>query len=185
MRLSLLFSLMLLIGEDWANAQQKTANYDESKIVPYTLPELLVTRDGKKITTPDAWTNTRRPEVLALFKEHVFGRTPGNWGKVSLETRQVKKDALGGKATRKLIHISLPEHPSWAGMEVMIYIPNGLGHPAPCFVGPSFGGNHAVSTEPDVPFPPAGCGQVKTRASWTITPPKPVAAMKAAAGRWR
>lgn len=156
MRSRLLFpaflSLMILSGEDWADAQQKTANYDEAKIAPYTLPELLVTQNGSKITTPDAWNTIRRPEVLALFQEHVFGRTPGNWGKVSFETVQVKKDALGGKATRKLIHIALPEHPSWPGMEVMLYTPNGLANPAPCFVGPSFGGNHAVSTEPDVPL---------------------------------
>lgn len=154
MRKSFLFlvPLMMLTGEDWAEAQQKKANYDEALIAPYTLPELLVTQEGKKVTTPGQWTDDRRPEVLALFQQNVFGHTPGNWGKVSFETREVKKDALGGKATRKLIHIALPEHPSWQGMEVMIYIPNGKDQPVPCFVGPSFGGNHAVSTEPDVPL---------------------------------
>jgi len=148
----ILLTTMILIGEDFAEAQQKTANYDESKIPPYTLPELLVTKAGSKIETADAWTTQRRPEVLALFQQHVFGKTPAGWGKVRFETRQVKADALGGKATRKLIHIALPDYPAWQGMEVMVYIPNGLSKPAPCFVGPSFGGNHAVSTEPDVPL---------------------------------
>lgn len=143
---------MILSGEDWAEAQQKTVNYDESKIAPYTLPELLVTQAGKKVTSAEQWTEERRPEVLALFQQHVFGRTPGNWGKVSFETKEVKKDALGGKATRKLIHIALPEHPAWPGMEVMLYLPNAAKGPVPCFVGPSFGGNHAVSTETDVPI---------------------------------
>ncbi|HEY1081342.1 MAG TPA: acetylxylan esterase [Prosthecobacter sp.] len=154
MRKSFLFlvPLMMISGEDWAEAQQKKANYDEALIAPYTLPELLVTQEGKKVTTPGQWADDSRPEVLALFQQNVFGHTPGNWGKVSFETREVKKDALGGKATRKLIHIALPEHPAWQGMEVMIYIPNGKDQPVPCFVGPSFGGNHAVSTEPDVPL---------------------------------
>jgi hypothetical protein len=144
----------LLVGEDFAEAQQKTANYDESKIPRYTLPELLKTQVGKTISTTEAWANTRRPELLALFEQHVFGKTPtaATWGKVDFKVTQVKNDALNGKATRKFIHISLPEHPTWQGMEVMLYIPNGLSQPAPCFVGPSFGGNHAVSTEKDVPL---------------------------------
>lgn len=147
-----LVPFMILTGEDWAEAQQKKANYDETQIAPYTLPELLVTQEGKTVTTPAQWSEDRRPEVLALFQQHVFGRTPGNWGKVSFEIKEVKKDALGGKATRKMIHISLPEHPTWPGMDVMIYLPNAAKGPVPCFVGPSFGGNHAVSTEADVPL---------------------------------
>lgn len=152
MRKSILISLMLLIGEDWAEAQKSKANYDESQVGDYTLPELLVAQDGQKITSAEAWSTKRRPEVLALFQEHVYGRTPADWGQVKFETLEVKKDALGGKATRKLIHISLADHPGWKGMDVMLYLPNGLDHPAPCFVGPSFGGNHAVSTEKDVPL---------------------------------
>ena len=144
----------LLIGEDYADAQQKTANYDESKIAPYSLPELLKTQSGKAIANAEAWTLERRPEVLGLFEKHVFGKTPAPaaWGKVDFKVTAVKTDALGGKATRKFIHISLPEHPSWHGMDVMLYTPNEAKHPVPCFVGPSFGGNHAVSTEPDVPL---------------------------------
>ena len=144
----------LLIGEDYADAQQKTANYDESKIAPYTLPVLLKTQSGKAIANAEAWTLERRPEVFGLFEQHVFGKTPAPaaWGKVDFKVTVVKTDALGGKATRKFIHISLPEHPSWHGMDVMLYTPNEAKHPVPCFVGPSFGGNHAVSNEPDVPL---------------------------------
>lgn len=144
----------LLIGEDYADAQQKTANYDESKIVPYVLPELLKTQGGKTIRTAEEWTQERRPEILALFQQHVFGKTPAPslWGQVNFKVTGVKSDALGGKATRKFIHISLPAHPAWKGMDVMLYTPNAAKKPVPCFVGPSFGGNHAVSTEPDVPL---------------------------------
>lgn len=152
--LPLLMTTALLVGEDFAEAQQKTANYDETKIAPYTLPELLKTQDGRAVSSAEAWTKERRPEILALFEQHVFGKTPApaTWGKVDFKVTEVKTDALGGKATRKFVHISLPEHPAWQGLELMLYTPNGLSHPAPCFVGPSFGGNHAVSTEKDVPL---------------------------------
>jgi hypothetical protein len=152
MRKSILLTLMLLIGEDWAEAQKSSANYDETKIVPYTLPELMVTAGGQRISTVDEWKNLRRPELLKLYQEHVYGRTPTEWGKLKFETLSVKKDALGGKATRKLVQIALADYPAWKGIELMLYVPNGLDHPAPCFVGPSFGGNHAVSTEEDVPL---------------------------------
>ncbi len=152
--LPVLITTTLFHSAGFVEAQQKTANYDEAKIAPYTLPDLLKTSDGKAVKAADEWTKLRRPEVLALFEQHVFGRTPApaTWGKVEFKVTQVKKDALGGKATRKFIHISLPEHPAWQGMDVMLYTPNGLGKPAPCFVGPSFGGNHAVSLEKDVPL---------------------------------
>jgi len=135
-----------------AASQQQIVNYDESKVAPYRLPELLVTKTGKRVLTAEAWTSERRPEVLALFEQHVFGKTPASWGKVAFETKQVKKDALGGRATRKIIHISLPDHPAWQGMDVLVYTPNGLRNPAPCFVGANFAGNHAVTTERDVPL---------------------------------
>ena len=45
--LTSLFSLLPLM----AVAQQKTANYDEAAIVPYTLPELLKTQDGQPVKT--------------------------------------------------------------------------------------------------------------------------------------
>lgn len=149
-----LMTTALLVGEDYAEAQQKKANYDESQIAPYTLPDLLKTADGKTVSSSDEWNQKRRPEILALFEQHVYGKTPApsTWGKVDFKVTGVRKDALGGKATRKFIHISLPEHPAWKGMDVMLHTPNGLGKPAPCFVGPSFGGNHAVSTEKDVPL---------------------------------
>ena len=43
------------------------ANYDESKIPPYTLPALLKTSDGREITTVQQWEQTRRPELLSVL----------------------------------------------------------------------------------------------------------------------
>ena len=128
------------------------ANYDEAKVGTFTLPPLLTALDGTKITTAEQWTSKRRPEVLELFRENVYGRTPPMPDDVKMEVTATKPDALGGLATRKFIHISLARHPKWAGMDVMLYIPNGLGKPAPVVCGLSFGGNHAVSKETDVPL---------------------------------
>lgn len=150
--LPLLLSAMLLTGEDWAEAQQKKANYDEALVGSHALPALLTQADGTLVKTSDDWQKHRRPEVLALYQQHVYGRVPEGLGAPAFTVKEVKKDALGGKATRKLIQITLPSCPAWQGIELMLYTPNGLSRPAPCFAGLSFGGNHAVSTEPDVPL---------------------------------
>lgn len=45
---------------------------------PYpTLPDPLVTASGQKIASVEAWENIRRPEILRLFTEQIYGRSPG------------------------------------------------------------------------------------------------------------
>ncbi|MDB6072616.1 MAG: hypothetical protein JWO89_256 [Verrucomicrobiaceae bacterium] len=147
-----LFPLALFFGALVAFADSHSeANYDEAKVGPITLPPLLTAQDGSKITTAEQWTSKRRPEVMELFREHVYGHTPPS-PQVKFEVTATKADALGGLATRKFIHIHAPDHPQWQGMDLMLYVPNGLKKPAPVFCGLSFGGNHAVSKEADIPL---------------------------------
>src|SRR5213082_3185649 len=60
------------------------ANYDESKANPFPdLPDVLTLKNGKKVTTPDAWCNQRRPEIVEDFGREVLGRVPANAPKVT------------------------------------------------------------------------------------------------------
>ena len=60
------------------------ANYDPAKANPFPdLPELLVTKDGKKVTAPEQWWKVRRPEIVEDFEREVFGRVPKNVPKVT------------------------------------------------------------------------------------------------------
>ncbi|HXB69665.1 MAG TPA: hypothetical protein VNY05_15550 [Candidatus Acidoferrales bacterium] len=53
------------------------ANYDESKANPYPrLPDPLVLRNGKKVTTAAMWWNQRRPEIVEDFDREIYGRAP-------------------------------------------------------------------------------------------------------------
>lgn len=148
--LSCVFSFLPLA----AQAQQRNVNYDEALIRPYTLPELLRTGSGKVVTSAKEWEQVRRPEIQGLFEQHVFGKTPlpSVWGRVAFETVATQENALGGKAIRKVIRISLPDHPGWKGLEMMLHLPKGAGKPVPCFVGASFGGNEAVTPDMDLPL---------------------------------
>ena len=51
------------------------ANYDESKVPEYTLPDPLRAEDGSQIETAEQWQNKRRGEVLALTGENGAGKS--------------------------------------------------------------------------------------------------------------
>src|SRR5450759_4527357 len=52
-----------------------TAQYDESKVPQYALPDPLVMLDGEKVADTNTWKQKRRPEILRLFATNVYGRT--------------------------------------------------------------------------------------------------------------
>ena len=54
-----------------APAKPEEANYDETKVPAYTLPDPLVLADGKPVSDAATWTQMRRPELLNLFETHV------------------------------------------------------------------------------------------------------------------
>jgi len=144
--------LILMLATTFASAQNHDeANYDEAKIPAYTLPPLLVCKDGSAVTSSEQWTRKRRAEVLELYRDYELGHTPVIDDTPKFEVLSSKTDALGGIATRTLVRITLPKYPQWPGIDMMLYLPNQK-KPAPVFVGLSFGGNHAVSQEADVPL---------------------------------
>ena len=70
MKRLLAFALMGMVAAT-ASAQEfrPVISYDELKIKPYTLPELMRTEAGKEVTTREQWERVRRPELLRLFSE--------------------------------------------------------------------------------------------------------------------
>jgi hypothetical protein len=54
------------------------SNYDEAKVRPYTLPELLQLSDGTPVRDATTWHTRRRPEVMQLYESQIFGRVPAH-----------------------------------------------------------------------------------------------------------
>ncbi|HXI91305.1 MAG TPA: acetylxylan esterase [Blastocatellia bacterium] len=74
------------------------ANYDESKANPYpNLPDPLILKSGRKVTTATSWWNQRRAEIVEDFDREIYGRIPSVTPKVKWEvtstTKEVKYDA--------------------------------------------------------------------------------------------
>ena len=125
-------------------------NYDEKNVPAYTLPDPLVLADGTPVSDADTWVTRRRPEILALFEQHVYGRTPGRLEGIIHEVTSVDHAALAGKATRKEVSVYFTGAKGDSKMDVLIYLPKGWSRPVPTFLGLNFRGNQTIHTDPGI-----------------------------------
>src|SRR5688500_9054496 len=92
---------LVLIALAAASGRAQEANYDESRVGDYALPDPLVLSDGTPVSDAQTWQTKRRPELLKLFEEQVYGRSPPRPPEFAWEVTSVVEDALDGKATRR------------------------------------------------------------------------------------
>ena len=125
-------------------AQSKEADsdviYDEAKVPHYDLPEVLVTTQGKRVTTPEEWMNVRRPEIMSIFSNLIYGRVPEPESPIQIEYEVVATDPdfMGKKATRKDVKITISNDKGEAEMYILIYTPNNVDGPVPAMMKHSF-----------------------------------------------
>jgi hypothetical protein len=133
-----------------ATAQTNRYNYDEKKIPPFTIPDPLVLANGDKVADSKTWTEKRRPELLAIFADQVYGKTPA--APPSLRTSDVVTDrkALNGKAIRKQVTIYFTLDDAGPQMHLLVYLPVSGKTPSPLFLGLNFNGNHTVNADPGI-----------------------------------
>jgi hypothetical protein len=74
------------------------ANYDEATANPYPdLPEVLTTKNGRRVTTPEMWWTLRRPEIVEDFEREVVGRIPPDVPAVTWMVLGSTTGVLGGR----------------------------------------------------------------------------------------
>jgi len=124
-------------------------NYDESKIASYELPEILRSNSKNKITSSKDWESIRRPEIVSLFEEHVYGTMPKKFDRISFNTRNENKKAMNGKATLKEVEITVLNNGQAAVINLVLFVPNQLKKPAPAFLLINNRGKNNTSTSRD------------------------------------
>jgi hypothetical protein len=143
-----LFLAMLAMLITNAIGQQFKANYDESQVPSYTLPDPLVFNDGGKVKNNKDWEQ-RRAELMEMFCKEVYGITPSWKGSMAVKELSSDMNALNGKAIRKEIAITLKNSDREITFTVLVYLPHSKS-PVPVFLGYNFGGNHTVTDEPGI-----------------------------------
>ena len=133
-----LLALILFSGSLYAQKTDKfmgeIVNYDESTVPAYTLPDILLTTKGERVKNPAIWEKKRRPELLALFEEHVYGKTPGSFDSLKFMVTHEKADAMQGRAHLKEIKITAWNKGNSISFPVVLFIPNKRNKPAPVFL---------------------------------------------------
>ncbi len=115
-------------GPDGDPISPNAANIDESKVSPYTLPDTLLMKNGKKVDSAAAWWNQRRPEIVEDFDREIYGRVPKDTPKVTWETKSTTKEMNGEfpVITKELVgHVDNSAYPP-----VTVDIQLSLGTPA-------------------------------------------------------
>jgi hypothetical protein len=144
---SLLFLLVILqsaLLSQAGNYLYFTAQTD------YILPELLVTDNGTQVQDVNAWKKLRRPQILAHFREKVYGKVPCKKLTVSYRVLDDTQDALGGKAHRKQVRITFSNGKEECPVDVLMYIPVDSGKAVPAFLGMNFYGNQSIHKDPGI-----------------------------------
>jgi hypothetical protein len=131
-------------------AQPKDTIFDEAHVPSYVLPDPLLMQDGTKVDTPEKWITNRRPEILALFQEHVHGRSPAVPDQIDFSVTSTDANALGGKATRRQVTIYVTGDRAGPSIDLLFYVPNDTKKPVPTFLGLNFYGNHTVDPDPGI-----------------------------------
>ncbi|RIH66301.1 alpha/beta hydrolase [Mariniphaga sediminis] len=122
--LVVMFSLQTLMAQ----------NYDESKVGNYRLPELLKTQKRKTVSTIKDWEKIRRPEILNLFENHVYGQVPKDFDDIAFEVTNLDKNAMDGKATLKEVAITVTRNQKSVSINLLMFTPNKAKKPVPMFL---------------------------------------------------
>lgn len=146
--------LCTIVASPLAHAQRDDTNYDEAKVGSYSLPDPLVLENGHGVGDPATWNNKRRPEILHLFEENVYGRIPKRLPETTFEVFDNDPHALGGKAIRKQVRILFSGKKDGPSADMLLYLPpSAATKPVPVFLALSFTGNQKVSAERAIRLP--------------------------------
>ena len=102
------------------------ANYDESKVPEYVLPNVLTSFDGQSIKTVEDWENIRRPEIMDFFARNMYGELPIPSSPINKSFKLIAEDQsiFNGLCTRKDILITFKNVKGEVSMPLVLFVPN-------------------------------------------------------------
>jgi hypothetical protein len=125
-------------------------NYTEAKVGSYTLPDVLRCADGQPVRDAATWFGRRRPEIVRLFEENQYGRSPGRPADMSFDVFDKASPAFAGKAVRRQVTVYFSRDRAGPKMDLLIYLPAGAGKPVPLLLNLGFGANNTMVNDPNV-----------------------------------
>src|ERR1700683_788113 len=122
-------------GPDGDPTSPRAANFDESKVAPYSLPDPLLMKNGQRVTTSAQWWKQRRPEIVEEFDREIYGRVPRNLPKVAWQATRVTRETDGTVPVlvKELIgHVDNGSYPSIeVNIQLTLTVPANASGPVP------------------------------------------------------
>jgi hypothetical protein len=109
-------------------------NYDESKVPKYVLPDVLTTTAKVKITSASSWEKYRRPEILRLFEDNVYGQMPKKFDSLKYLVTHEDKFAMNGRAHLKEVQVMIWNGGKSVTINLNLFTPNSRKSPSPVFL---------------------------------------------------
>lgn len=129
-KLTLLISAYILLFPIKSMAQN-SPNYDESKVPALTLPDPFVSENGHWIKSASDWDNIRRPEILRLFQDEVYGQIPSEFDAISFETVRESDNPYPELAELEEVNIRVERMGKSHTMRINFFIPKAGTGPFP------------------------------------------------------
>jgi len=139
--LDLLHIPSLRRGPDGDPKSPNAANFDESKVNSYSLPDPLVLKNGKRVRSGKDWWKRRRPEIVEDFDREIYGRVPAHTPQVNWEITSSVRDTVGGVAvvTKGLVgHVDNSSYPQ-LHVDIQLSLTTPANAPGPVPVMMEFG----------------------------------------------
>ena len=128
------------------------ANYDKTKIAPFTLEDPLTFLDGRRVTTPEEW-ELRRREILGIFAREMYGQEPPAPEELLIDKIEEKPDAMAGFAVRAQYRMRFSPDGKGGEIHWLLLRPRYAAKPVPPILFLNFGGNHAYIPDEEVVIP--------------------------------
>lgn len=100
------------------------AQNEQAKTSGYNLPEVLKTIDGGNVTSLAVWKKNRRPEIVTLFEDNVYGQMPERYDKIAFNVTHDVADAMDGKAHLKEVTITVWKAGQSMDIHLILFTPN-------------------------------------------------------------
>ncbi len=113
---------------------QNTANYDEKKVPDISIPDLFVSGRGDYIRTVADWEKIRRPEIISLFTENVYGPITNELDDIRFDLINETENPYPEISVLKEVDIKVSRQGNQHSMNLKVFLPRKKGGPFPVFL---------------------------------------------------
>jgi hypothetical protein len=125
-------------------------NNNEALVGTYSLPDPLTLANGELVRDAETWYKKRRPEIVRLFEDNQFGRSPERPAGMSFDVFDKGTPALEGKAIRRQVTIYFSSDKAGPQMDLLLYLPADANKPAPLLLNLNFFANSSIVDDPGI-----------------------------------